>query len=529
MVTAQKLEGIPSMLHNVLTRREALHQTVALLGTASVAGSLFANPPGENAREQTHWPMYQGPLGNSCVPAPSERLHEDLNRATRIWDSQENDLPVGKLLSSGNPFTRPSGGMSGLIKGGETIFFAYFQPGGEVSAANWVRRGVPADRLISADDVVLAVNATNGRTLWKTVREDRGVNHAPTKRGGWAVTPAYHSGRVFSLGTTGRLYALDATNGRLLWEQNIGPFHQRMEAMKRQALAQRRMGSWTPMRCSLTVAGGVVVVPDYVGSRDTGLAGYDVQTGRRLWHRAAATFNMAAPAVWHHEGREYLLAGTYSGHLRLLDPTNGRVLWEVADLGPQEEQLAPGTDQVIVNVKAGDDRETPKLYGAYRLHPERAERVWTMPDRSEFHAERGGDGAAYRRVSVVGNQFVIYRNYRPNRNERITGLWLVSPENGRILNTMPIERGGWTNVFHPVGDRQLLWVHDASHHNPSFSLIRLQDNRLTALGQTWDPTNRNEGTSAYEVPMPYPIPDGRMYLRTSVGVIRAFDLRQSTE
>ena len=39
-------------------------------------------------------------------------------------------------------------------------------------------------------------------------------------------------GAVFSVGSTGRLYAYDAKTGNKLWEGDIGPMHQRAEAEK---------------------------------------------------------------------------------------------------------------------------------------------------------------------------------------------------------------------------------------------------------------------------------------------------------
>jgi outer membrane protein assembly factor BamB len=509
---------------NHLTRREALQQSLAAALGASILGTAAAQPDApQRAAASADWPMYHGPLGNASVPEPGVRLLDDLGRARRAWESEERDLPVGKLRSWGNPYARPSGGMAGLIASGSTVFFAYFQPRGDVEAANWTRRGVAADRLIAADDVVLAVDAATGRTRWKRVLEDRGVNHAPTKRGGWAVTPACHLGRVFSLGTTGRLYALDAATGRVLWERNIGRFHEQMEAMKRQALANLAMGRWPAMRCSPTVAQGVLVVPNYQGARDTGLIGFHPEDGRRLWELPAATWHMAAPAVWRHDGREHLLAGTYTGHLRLIDPATGRAVWEVAGLGAQEEHLAPGASHVVVNVKRGETRD--KLYGGYRLTPRGAERAWAFADRPDFMASGAGDGGAYRRVSVLGNRFVIHRIYSPERGQRSTGVWLVDTASGRIVHSLTDGISAWPMVFHALGTGRLICVHDASHANPGFSLYTLEGDRLRPLSDRWLPMAANEGTSGYEVPMPYPILDGRMYLRTSIGVLRCYDVR----
>jgi hypothetical protein len=232
---------------------------------------------------------------------------------------------------------------------------------------------------------------------------------------------------------------------------------------------------------------------------------------------------MAPPAVWRHNGRDYLLAGTCSGHIRLIDPVQGKVLWQVGGLGPQEENLAPSGTHLLVNVRAGE--KAPKLYGALRIDLKEARRIWSMADRAEFHAASGGDGAAYRRVSVLGNHFVIHRVGAQDKGQRALALWLVDSTNGKILHQLTDRVGAWPQSFHAIGSDRLLCVSDAAHCNPGFSLLRLDRNELRHLGEVWTPTGKEEGTSGYEVPMQYPILDGLLCLRTSVGVLKCFDLR----
>ncbi|HEY7157777.1 MAG TPA: hypothetical protein VH575_27720 [Gemmataceae bacterium] len=60
------------------------------------------------------WPSYPGPNGNYTQPPCAVPLLDDLSGAKLRWESQEKDLPAAKLRSSGNPYSRPSGGMSRL-------------------------------------------------------------------------------------------------------------------------------------------------------------------------------------------------------------------------------------------------------------------------------------------------------------------------------------------------------------------------------------------------------------------------------
>ena len=96
------------------------------------------------------------------------------------------------------------------------------------------------------------------------------MNHFTGKRGHWAVAPTYSAGRVFSVGTTGRLYAYHAKTGKRLWESNIGPWHEMAEEIKAWKLAgSKREGApggghnLSAKRNGLAVADGVFSVVYY--------------------------------------------------------------------------------------------------------------------------------------------------------------------------------------------------------------------------------------------------------------------------
>jgi hypothetical protein len=73
-------------------------------------------------------------------------------------------------------------------------------------------------------------------------------------------------------------------------------------------------------------------------------------------------------------------------------------------------------------------------------------------------------------------------------------------------------------------DERLQVVTDAAHREPGYQLLSLDPAGPKLMGTTWTPPHA--GTSAYEVPMSDPILNGLLYLRTSEGTIKAYDLRQ---
>ena len=78
--------------------------------------------------------------------------------------------------------------------------------------------------------------------MWKTVYEKQGINCTKQGRGAFICAkcapqsiPCIAKGKVFALGNTGRVYALDSSDGTTLWESDLGGTFKRLEAIKAQA------------------------------------------------------------------------------------------------------------------------------------------------------------------------------------------------------------------------------------------------------------------------------------------------------
>ena len=163
---------------------------------------------------------------------------------------------------------------------------------------------------IPADQVVLAVDAGTGATLWKTVYRDDGPNitgssdiHGSEKSASH-LTPCVADGRVFARSTGGGVYCLDAATGKEIWR--TGPWK---SAVK---------GPVSAPCDSMQVAGGVVAFA--MGSN---LRGLDAATGTQRWQVPANIHKKGGSALrWVHSGKEYFL--TAAG---LIDPADGRFLW----------------------------------------------------------------------------------------------------------------------------------------------------------------------------------------------------------
>jgi len=158
---------------------------------------------------------------------------------------------------------------------------------------------VAAGRVFAIDvrGRVSAIDAASGRVLWTadTATDDVGQ---PVASGGLS----YDSGRLFIATGQAQIVALDADNGRQVWRQQIN----------------------TPMRASPTVSGGQV----FAVTVDNQTVALDVQDGRRLWTHSgisevAGLMGGASPAA----DANTLIVPYTSGEIFALRVDNGRVIW----------------------------------------------------------------------------------------------------------------------------------------------------------------------------------------------------------
>lgn len=510
------------------------------------------------------WPQVNGPHGNFNPRKYGHRLVDDLSRARVVWVSEDSDLGYGKTSVSGFTSNRAKwpghpGSCGGLIAAGGRIFAASFRPAGEAwaetsHAAKAMPKYTPQQQAklrsslrIEADDIVVAIDMATGKTAWKAVEERKGLHRGMGKRGGWGVTPAYcdgpstggsGQGKVFSLGTTGRLYAYDAATGKKVWETHIGKTHLAWEAEKKRHLEKRSLPS-SGQLASLTVADGVLIVPLFDGALDISLRGVDVETGKTLWEVPAATAKKATPALWRHRGRQYVLAATYGKHqktgtgkLHLIDPKSGKVLWAAGGLANTHFALAPSERHVLVNVgsKTVGHGGLPWMrLAAYRLSLTGAKRVWAMPDEPGAWHEAKYEASDWRKYLIRDGRVYYYSRCRKPDKSMIYEFFIFEEATGEILYRRRDDTGrsGKTitrGQLYLVEDR-ILQVPDASHGSRlSLQLWTADPKDFRPLGRPWSPPHT--GTTAYEVFMEFPYVDGRIFMRAQDGTVRCYDLRK---
>jgi outer membrane protein assembly factor BamB len=161
-----------------------------------------------------------------------------------------------------------------------------------------------------AEERVVAYDARTGRALWSHADVAR---YATVIAGvGPRATPTIDGGRVYTLGATGLLNALELASGRRLWSHDV----------------VRETGATLPdwgKSSSPLVALGRVVVP--AGGPGKALVAFDAASGDPAWSAGDGGASYSSATLLTLAGRSQIVvlnARSLSGH----DPASGAVLWE---------------------------------------------------------------------------------------------------------------------------------------------------------------------------------------------------------
>ena len=202
------------------------------------------------------------------------------------------------------------------------------------------------DRLFTIEqrrdrEVVTAYDSATGRELWthgwETLFQEMMGGDGPR------ATPTWNDGRLFALGASGELRALDATTGALQWRTNI---------LDDAGAANL---TWAMAASPLVVDGLVVVLPGGGGGRS--VAAYDADTGTIVWTALDDTQGYAAPMLTRLGGIRQILAVT-AARVVGLAVEDGQLLWEhpwATSSGPPNISMPVviGGDKVFVSAGYG--------------------------------------------------------------------------------------------------------------------------------------------------------------------------------
>ena len=176
----------------------------------------------------------------------------------------------------------------------------------------WSSFAVAGDRLFTQeqrgeDEIVSAYNLKTGEPVWR--HRDAARFWESNAGAGPRATPTFSNGRVYTLGGTGILNALDARDGSVFWSRN----------------AASDTGSKVP---DWGIASSPLVVGDLVIAAAAGsLVAYDLATGKPRWFGPKDGWGYSSPHLSTIDGVAQIVLVNGPGAIGVA-PSDGAVLWK---------------------------------------------------------------------------------------------------------------------------------------------------------------------------------------------------------
>ena len=159
------------------------------------------------------------------------------------------------------------------------------------------------------NEVVLCLDAATGAEKWKSTYPASAVTGPAASHPGPRSTPAFADNKVVTIGVTGIVNCLDATNGKVLWKKENPAA----------AVPQFFVGM------SPLISDGTCII--HLGTKDKGeLLALDLKTGAEKWKWAGDGPAYSSPSIMTAGGQKLLIVVTEKS-LMALNFSDGKVLW----------------------------------------------------------------------------------------------------------------------------------------------------------------------------------------------------------
>jgi outer membrane protein assembly factor BamB len=166
---------------------------------------------------------------------------------------------------------------------------------------------------VADDEVLMCLDPATGKQVWASAyqakyRDDFGFDDGPR------ATPVVADGKIFTLGANGDLRALELPDGKELWKRNL-------------------LADYKAEKGFFGVGGSPIVIDKKllvnVGGKGAGVVAFDAATGKELWKSTSDPASYSSPVAAEIDGKLAAIFLTRFG-LRVFDPANGKVLYELA-------------------------------------------------------------------------------------------------------------------------------------------------------------------------------------------------------
>ena len=257
----------------------------------AVAAAASQTPPraAAQAAPDAGWPQWGGPTRDFKTAARGLAATWPASGPRQLW-------------------SRPLGdGYSAIVVDGGTLFTMYRPVKGLIASVVGKFTGDS-----SAPEVIVAMTAATGRTLWEHSYEAPFTGRMDMEYGpGPHSTPLVRGDQVYAVGVTGKAHALDRRTGKVVWARDLWG-----------ELGGKVMGrgySWSPIAYGETVIFAV-------GGRGQALVALDRKDGSVKWKNHDFDLAPSSPLLINVDGQDQLVVFHASG-IAGVDPAGGGLNW----------------------------------------------------------------------------------------------------------------------------------------------------------------------------------------------------------
>ncbi len=458
------------------------------------------------------WPSFLGPIaGGAAAEETGVKLVDSEKGIDLVWVPEETD--IGQGIGSISRYMhkwkdasarRTCSGSTSPVAADGRVYLSYYVPSPVQAPEERALKELAAEAGLApsklpdyalekiypkVDDIVLCMDAETGKTLWKARIAGRGLNHQHHKEGPFNMTPGLGGGRIFAIGMSNHLYALDAVTGQPLWEAALNNSR------------RRSLYSATAL-----VGRNVVVVP-----RQGRWAGFDPENGKLLWHSDIRHQHVTL-ALYPAGEKDYFIGGS-DEKIICMDGADGKVVWTLdAKVLSHGRGLGSGGisihgDTLLAYLQEGGRKDWKPFCAAWRLAgASQPKQLWRVP----------ADGSNSEHVPVVVSGKYVFTGDLACTDlatgQKVDQTDGVKPGNGGYMQAM---------------EDTVLVRRDGTHGQIEIALYRIgPDGKISTLtppGQSWRPPYGG-GTTSYHHALMYPLLAGRIYLRQADGVY-CWDMR----
>jgi outer membrane protein assembly factor BamB len=213
------------------------------------------------------------------------------------------------------------------------------------------------------DEVVLCLNAADGKEVWQHKYAAQAVTGAAARHPGPRSSPAVADGKVVVLGVGGVLSCLDAATGKEVWKKDEFP-----------KVVPQFFTAMSPI-----IVDGMAVA--HLGGKGSGaVIAFDLATGNQKWKWAGDSPAYSSPVVMTVDGAKQIVVQTEK-NLVGLAAADGKLLWQIATPAEQRywNSATPVVDGQTV-IYTGQGKGTRAVKIAKQGDGFAAEELWSTKD-----------------------------------------------------------------------------------------------------------------------------------------------------